>query len=196
MNRSAFAALAALMVACAADTGKTDSGTTDVSDTTTDTTGGTCPGGFYTGPVVVEMGSATCAADTVTFDVQTAGWTSGGMVYSIQTSAQAWADEHDVESYEFEECGAWDHLGATVPTVLDAADAVRNEGTLFACAIWGDGTMTHAAAVNDFDGNFADCLAWGNDPQGVIDGTRLSIYNYETGPTFDESQCVVGTTTM
>jgi hypothetical protein len=52
--------------------------------------------------------------------------------------------------------------------------------------------MSYAAAAIDLNGDVADCLAWGVDPQGIIDGSTLSPYNYETGPTFDPSICVAG----
>jgi len=186
MNRIAFAALAAtLLVGCPED-GKTDSGDTDTD--TTDTTG--CPTTF-SGPVTVQEASASCTGDVVTIDVLTEGWTSGGTVYQIQSTVDAWADEHDLESYEYDPCGEYDRLARELATTT-TLPTVRNESTLFACASYSDGTMTWAVAVTDLNGDMADCLAWGDDPQGVIDGTRLSTFNYEDGPTFDESMCVVG----
>lgn len=190
MNRIAFAAFAAAMLMGCPEDDKTDSGTeTDLTDTET----GDCTT-EYSGPVTVQEANVTCAADVATIDVMTEGWTGGGYVYTIETAnAQPWADEHDLTSYEFDPCGAYDKLKVELTAGEELANLARNESTLFTCDNhYNAGVLTYAAAVLDLQGAVADCMAWGDDPDAVINGTVLSPYNYETGPTFDPSDCVAG----
>ncbi len=123
-------------------------------------------GGFYTGPVVLEVASVTCpTVDEVALEVVTAGWTSDGTVYMVETGAPTpWDEEHDVRSVEFDPCGSFDVLaGALKP----------GDTSAFTCEQHAGNTLSYAARVYDIDGNFADCVAWGHDPQAIVDGSIL-----------------------
>ena len=189
MNRFTFAAFAAAMLVGCPDTGKTDSGTTDNTDTDggCDTT--------YSGPVTITSGSASCTAGTATIEVETTGWTGDGRIYQTDNADNPpWEDEHDLTSYEFDACGAWDHLKTTLTT--DAGlDWEENVSTLFSCDghYNGGDVMSYAAMVNDLTGTPADCLAWGHDPNQIIDNSATVGGGTEDGPSWDTSICVVGT---
>jgi len=151
MNRFAFAAFAAVLVGCPTDD-KTDSGGTDTDSTDA------CPTTFP-GPTTVQSASVTCNGEVVTIDVETAGWTGDGYVYMLETANNMpWAEEHDLTSYDFDPCGAWDKLDVELTGGADPWE--RNVGSLFTCAAHFEGpVMTYAAAVLDVSGAFADCMA-------------------------------------
>jgi hypothetical protein len=168
----------------------------------TGTTGPTeCPDGLYEGPISIVEYSVTCENDAVVYFVETEGWTGGGRVFSQETSNDdAWADEHVLYSYEFDVCQAWDRLSTSdqeeigsIATVTDSADVVPNETTLFTCEnhITDPAVMSYAAEVYDIDGAVVDCVAWGDDPQGLIDGTAGNGVR-ANDPSFDVSNCRIG----
>jgi len=194
MNRFAFAALAAMLVGCPTDD-KTDSGTTLTDTDDTDETTDACETTF-SGPVTVQTANVTCdASGVVTIDVETQGWTSGGYIYAVDTrNASPWADEHDLDSYEYDPCGTYDKLKVELQTGAALADWERNVSSVFTCdGHYEDGALSYAAAVLDLYGDVADCMAWGEDPQAIIDGTVVGYYNYDNGPaSFDPSICVIG----
>ena len=185
MNRFTFAAFAALMVGCAGDT-KSDSGGT-YTDGGGDT--GACDT-TYSGPVTITTASASCASNTATIEVETEGWTADGRIYQTDNADNPpYHDEHDLTSYEFDQCGAWDHLRTTLATDTAYADLEENVNTLFSCANHYNSpgaVMSYAAMVYDLSGNEADCLAWGVDPNAVVADSSGD------GPSWDESICVVG----
>ncbi len=151
-------------------------------------------GGTFTGPVLVMSASVTCASGVAEVSAETQGWTSGGLFYQIETGNQApWAEEHDLESVAYGPKGSWDLLGVELLAGVGLGDLERNASTLFRCDTHYNqrDIMTYAVAVFDVNETLADCLAWGEDPRAVIDGTVLSPYNYERGPGFDTSICVV-----
>lgn len=186
-----LALIGILATACTGDTGK-DSGT--------DTAGGDCAAeDFYTGPVAIDTYSVDCGGNDVTFNVETTGWTDGGFVFTQETgnesSAGQWSDEHTLPSVEFDSCGAWDRLERTISTGAGINDWQENVSTLFTCEDhFGDpNVISHAFAVVDIDGAFADCVAYGDDPQGMIDND----YDRANDPSgFNLSSCNVGQSTM
>lgn len=190
--RIAFGALATLMVACSGDTDSkpTDSGITTPTDTET----GSCST-TYSGPVTVEAASVACAGTDVTIDIETAGWTSAGRVHQRDNrNNNYWSDNHDLASYAFDPCGAYDMLDVTLATGAAVADWADGVSTVFTCAgHYEVDVMSYAAGVWDFDGAFADCLAWGYDPQEIIDNPDAGVGEPAD---FDVSGCVIGTSTM
>lgn len=198
MNRIATLGVIALIGGCAGDEGVKTGETGTTTDSPVD-----CPDGFYNGPVVVTRASATCLnANTVRFEVETDGWTTDGTFFAQETGntdspyAQ-WSDEHDIESYLFDECGAWDTLERELATGA-GLQWVVNESTLFQCTpdvhYDGSGVMTYAARVYDLDSNFASCLAWGHDVPGMLNGT----YNRQAEPSNagELAACETGVPTM
>lgn len=194
MNRFVFAAFAATLVACSGDTDKSGTSGTPPTDTTTHSAT-ECPT-FYDGPVLVQTASVQCdASDNVTIDIMTDGWTSDGWVYQADNAnTPYWSDNHQLASYEFDACGAYDKLDVTLTTGAAVADWTPNVSTVFTCAShYESPVMSFAAGVWDFDGAFADCLAWGADPQGIIDDPTGGAGE---DPAFDVSGCVIGSSTM
>lgn len=191
-------ALAAL-AACA---GEKDQGTEsgETGETTPPATD--CPDGVYEGPVTITDYSVTCEGNSIVYFVETEGWTGGGRVFSQETSNDnAWSDEHELYSYEFDLCQAWDRLSTSnddqigsIEPVTDINDVVPNETTLFSCAnhINDPNVMSYAAEVYDLNGAVVDCVAWGDDPQGMIDGDAGNGVRANE-PSFDLSTCRIGT---
>jgi hypothetical protein len=195
MSRYVIFALAAL-AACSGPDDKDGSGETG-------TTGTDCPDGVFTGPVLITDYSATCDGDgNARYYVETQGWTANGRLFAQETEndpAGQWSDNHDLISYEFDECQEWDHLEAVLTTGASTTDWETNVSTVFTCAGHIDPVapdapvMSYAAQVDDLDGNAAHCVAWGQDPQGMIDDTAGTRIN---DPGFDLSGCEIGTATM
>ena len=175
-NRIAILGMLAFAAGCAGDEGIKGSGETGTTDTDTMTGMTECPE-IYTGPTLVQLTQVSCLDNsTVRFYVETDGWTGDGLWFSQETgnAEPQWADEHDILSFEFDDCGFWDHLEQELTTGAGVSDWSVNQSTVFSCEpnvhFDGSGVMSYAARVYDIDGNFADCLAWGHDPQGMIDG--------------------------
>jgi hypothetical protein len=205
---------------CAGDTADTkDSGDTEttptgdtgdtVTDTDTDTdtsptgetgTTETCAD-VYTGPVSIEVVDVTCDSEgKVDFYIETIGWTGDGAVYAMETkNGSPWSENHPIPSYQFDACGFWDKLDLFIPARDDngtttVGDYVAGEMSYFTCTDHYDGdndVMTYAFAVYDVLGAQADCVATGDDPQGLIDGDYDG--DMINTPTFDLTACSVGT---
>lgn len=165
MNRSAFAALATLMVACSGDTTKTDSETTETGHT-----GSTGCETTYSGPVLVDTAEVSCSGTDVTIDVQTMGWTSSGRLHQRDNGdTPYWSDNHPIASYAFDECGAYDKLDVTLTTGATTAAWQEGTSTVFTCdGHYTQNVMSYGVAVWDFDGAFADCMVWGRDPAEIV----------------------------
>jgi len=187
MTRFAILSLAAL-TACTGDKG-TDSG---------DSGPGVCgdQGGMFAGPTTVQYASVACDANNnVRFYVETEGLTSDGVAFAQETANDPtgqWSDSITLESYEWDECGYWDHLEHELATGSDLAGYQQNVNTVFTCAAHfdpGNAVMTYAVGVYDLDGNLADCLAWGDDVAGMIANTAGTRINE---PDWDLSSCEEG----
>ena len=187
-----LALVAALAAACTGDVGTKDTGGTDTGTANCDN--------VYDGPVTIEVATVECTGDEVTFYAETKGLTDGGMVFTQETGNQEpnYSDEHDLASFEFDNCGRWDHLRRTIQdaSTLDDAfnDWQRNSSTVFDCDLhYGDGdVVTYAFVVMDQDGNEADCIAYGEDVQELINNSADRVAD----PSFNTSQCVEGVNTM
>lgn len=152
------------------------------------------------GPPLVESYNVSCSGDgnTVTFKAGVSGAPHGGVVFMQETASeyvhngsllQYW-EEHDLQNN-----AAGDGLQLTIDA--GAADTVRNQASLFSCeghfeeqATDGSAFMTYVFGVKNAGGDVVDCLAGGNDPQGLIagdyDNAQYDSYNGE----IDLSSCV------
>lgn len=187
--------LVALAIACGGDKDATSGAT---GDSTTDTTGvGTdcAPDGPFTGPLGITAYSVTCTGTDVTFDIETAGVTAGGWVFSQETGTAGgqWADNHTLESYEYDQtCGTFDKLHRTIAaTGTDAGTLAQDVNSLFHCDTHYEvaDKMTYAFAVDDSTGNQAACSVVGGDPAALI---AQSGNNVGEPPVPDLSACVEG----
>lgn len=185
-----IAVLAALAVGCTAGDKGADSG--DSGGTAT------CPQGTYDGPVSVQRAEVDCTdTRTVRFYANTEGWTDDGYVFAQETGNEVqYSDEHDLIAYDWDACGFEDNLEQTLTTNVDFNDVARNQSTVFSCEFEDhydeSGVMTYAFAVNDVDGNLADCLAFGHDVTGMKNGT----YDRLNEPSFDLGICSEGQVTQ
>ncbi|MEQ1567304.1 MAG: hypothetical protein ABMA64_16805 [Myxococcota bacterium] len=186
-NVTALFALAA--IACNGDTGDKTSGETGTTGSTCDT--------VYSGPISISTVNVTCdAADNVTFYAETVGWTGDGQVYAMDTAnVSPWSEEHDIKTYEFDACGAWDKLDLTITsgpypgTDLDLYQ--RNTSSFFSCSEhYGQPVMTYAFMVYDDQGVQADCVAAGDDAAGFAGGAYDGDMQFAPG--FDHTACTAG----
>lgn len=199
MSRYAFMALAAL-AACSGPDDKGDSG----GETGTTTTG--CPpADVFTGPTLITSYSVACDAnDALAILVETQGWTGGGQIFMQETAnSPAWAETHSLSSYEFDICQEWDHLALgiegteTLTTGVAVADQTPNASTVFGCGTHIEaGVMSYAVEVTDLGGAVAHCVAWGDDPDGMIADTASAPDGRVNEPGFSLAGCDVGTNTM
>lgn len=143
---------------------------------------------WYTGPVVVESLDIDCPGPpTVTFTAETVGLTSGAVLVIFETKDVAgthWVEEHDLESVDADAKGGfYDTLERSM--LMGQYPVERNVGTYWSCAVYE--YLSFAVVAYDAEGNPADCLATGRDPQGMIDGD----YEPKTPPEVDLSGCRV-----
>ena len=158
------------------------------------TEGTDAPG--YGGSFFIDSASVSCSNGQVRFFVQANGWTDGGIVFSEETGnvEPHWSDEHDLRSYDFDPDGEWDLLDREILDATQLADPLddvrRNESTLFACDTHYNlpGVMTYAFAVIDLNGALADCLMFGDDPEGL----RNRSYDRVFEPSFPLEICTEG----
>jgi hypothetical protein len=189
--RTPFAIFAMSAAACTGDAFSKDSGTTE---------SGT---GFCTAtsddPPTIDVATVDCNGNQVSFFVETTNWTDDGVVFTQETGnpETQWSDEHDLLSVEWDECGFWDRLRLTLNDASTLDDPLydwqQNVSTVFDCSLhYGDpNVITYAFAV--YDGNqVADCIVFGHDPQGMINGN----YRRVNQPSFNLSQCTLGQNTM
>ncbi|MCA9488464.1 MAG: hypothetical protein KC621_01030 [Myxococcales bacterium] len=141
----------------------------------------------YEGPVLVTHARTTCVDDDMVLWFQTEGWTSGGQVFVEDTSSAAphWAEEHAVESVAHDVCGAWDELEVEIHAGVRTDQYIPDVTSAFDCTDPGAGRLTYAIAILDTDGELADCVVFGHDPQALLTGGERSL-----DPTFDTAYCV------
>jgi hypothetical protein len=141
---------------------------------------------FFSGPVEITSAGADCTADLLTVSVQTAGWTSEGRVFVQETGAPVdpqWVEEHPLYSVQFAADGSWDQLEVRLATEVLPNEVAPGGNTAFSCAF--SDQLTYLVAVTDLNGYPADCVAFGHDPQGLIDG----VYDRFDEPSFSMLGC-------
>ncbi len=183
----ALIGLALLAASCDGDVTKASGDTSTLSGCATP----------FEGPIVIVQAGIVCDnASQVTFTASTDGLTSGGLIYSQETGnvEPQYSDEHDLESTDWdEECGSFDNLARTLSTDAAFGASVVNQSTVFSCAAdthFASDVMSYVVRVYDFDDSMADCLAAGDDAQGVLDSTYEAV-----NPPFSPSEfanCDVG----
>ncbi len=87
----------------------------------------------YSGPVLFDETSVACGGqDQVRFQLQTNGWTSGGVVYVMNTAEPGSHDEeHTLWIVDYDPCGFWDELSAGLTAGVDVWEVDRS--TEFTC---------------------------------------------------------------
>ncbi|HHO49383.1 MAG TPA: hypothetical protein ENK18_00565 [Deltaproteobacteria bacterium] len=156
----------------------------------------------YGGPVLIKEAYIRCETPgSVLFRARTDGLTSGGLIFSQETGNSdliaQWSDEHELESVDADPCGRYDELTRSLITGVPAEDWELNVATSFRCDSVGGypyhhnaDVMSYAMRIYDRDGALADCIAGGDDPNGMINGT----YNRVNDPVHPEElvMCAIG----
>lgn len=139
----------------------------------------------YEGPVVIDEVRVVCTAeDRLRFFVSTIGWTSDATVFSqaTGTAGKQLADEHDVATFKHGACRDWDRLEQKLTTGVKVSAWEPNVSSPLSCSPGDDAShanpavMTYVVRAYDLDGNLADCMALGHDPEGLLDGTHTGTY--------------------
>jgi len=171
-----YHALIALVATACAGTSIGDKGSGDTSS------GGDCTI-TSDGPPSIDTVSADCdgSGENITYEVKTTGLTGDGYVWAVEKYAQPWDEIHDLPSVEFDSCGTWDDLKVTVAATGDFQQYDNGNSSAWTCdKVRSDG-LTYAFAVNDLNGNIADCKVAGHNPTNVVDEDYGPDY-YGTGP--------------
>lgn len=173
------------------DTDDTDD--TDVTDPTgtpidsgTTTTSPTEPGG---NPRITGAGGTCFANDQVEFAVSANKVMSAARLFQEETGN---ANIHWSENHPFDNSNGND---STFYLILDDGTTMNDpvndwrpgSSTVFTCPDFFDlpDVMTYAVQVDDAAGNPADCIVFGDDPQGMID----RVYDRVNEPEFDLLAC-------
>lgn len=169
---ASFAALFA--IGCSGDdevkaTGDTGGGTTGDDDDDD------------TGPVILDefddatlAGGVICSGSTVDFEFDFLGESSGGLLDAADSAnASNWNDWHSLLASGVATDGSYTLLSATgITTGVAPADWADGVSTVFTCDDhYNDpAVMTYIARAYDINGAFVDCVAWGDDPAGMLAG--------------------------
>ena len=126
----------------------------------------------YTGPVEISTYNYECDPDTGEwyYFVETAGWTDGGFLDIGQETASPWAETHTLVSYEYDPNKYWDRLDRRLPFESNFNNLEADTNTFFQCNSDRLSTMKYKASVFDTNGNFADCIVWGNNAASMNNG--------------------------
>lgn len=130
-----------------------------------------------------------CDEESETVQVSVDSEASRAVFFQQETANMTpqWSEEHALamETNNF--------FSATLETETDVTDWVSGESTVFWCDIHIDfeiPIMTYAVAIFDGDdGPMLDCVTFGHDPQGLIDGDYPTA---GSGPSFPIESCRVG----
>lgn len=126
----------------------------------------------YTGPTTVATYTYECdpTSGEWYYFVETEGWTSGGTLDIGQETASPWSESHTLKSYEYDPNGYWDRLERRLPFESNFNNLAADTNTFFQCNEDRLSTMKFKAAVFDPNGNFADCIVWGNNAASMNNG--------------------------
>lgn len=154
--------------------------------------------GEDSGPVLLTSWEVYCDGREEHILAQTSSPASAGYFYQQETAnvPPNWSDYHTLELVAPGADGLSKQLERKLLDGRDmynpAFDWERDYSTAFVCE-WhiedpDVDIMSYAIAVYDADGNLSDCVAFGEDPQGMVDGD----YEYAgQDPPFDLSLCRV-----
>lgn len=171
---------------------------TPTTDTSTGSTTTPCES-VTLGPTLITSASVMCGAgDDVTISAATSGWVQVGGDNSFYATDSAnverWSESHPIDSNgNRDECGAADELELVLATNSyppSSGTSAYEPGvsSFYSCdAHFTQPVMTYAIAIVDVDGNYADCLAFGDDPVGLVNGDYDEAFG--APPEMDLSQC-------
>jgi hypothetical protein len=124
-----------------------------------------------------------CAGNTVSFYVSFLGEASYGYfdaadTVNYDTVYGNWNDTHTLDATGMS-ADATD-LEVSISTGTTLANWSDGVATIFRCEYHYEepGTMSYAARAYDLNGDLADCVAWGEDPQGFIDNVAPNFEEY------------------
>ena len=169
----------------------TDSAGTDTGPTQTIDPCLSVGTGTFTGPIAIDSVLVECnqGNDHVRYLACVQGLTSGGRVFTQETGNPEpnWSDDHTLDTIASDPLGWYDEIERRLETAVSITDWEPDVSTLFGCQAHFEAPqiMSYALMVTDAAGNLADCVAWGDDPQGMIDGAVDRVNE----PPFDLTAC-------
>lgn len=188
MHRS-IALVGLVALAGCPTTTKTDSGDSGIAT-------GTCtpPVGA---PIIAEA-SVTCdTSNNVTYWARTTGWVQQGgahNAYAIDSqNASPWSESHPLDTnLNRDECGERDELELTMATAIYGGPTGTDFydpgfSSFFTCAEhYTKPVMSYAMEIYDEQGNYADCFAFGEEPDRLVAG---EFSGAGAAPEMDLSAC-------
>ena len=161
----------------------------------------------YDGPVRITEARVSCESDdTVRFYARTQGWTSEVTLFAQETGVDGAqrAEQHELVSFKFGACEDFDLLENQVttgspmwePNITSEFSCEQNDDGSY--VNFGDpetgGVMSYIMRAYTVDGEFASCLAFGHDPQGLLDGDYDDRRAGGVGPDRPDelSSCTIG----
>ncbi|MCB9759584.1 MAG: hypothetical protein H6739_07060 [Alphaproteobacteria bacterium] len=140
------------------------------------------PDDIYDGPVEIRSVSPTCDDERWAIDVFLVGWMSETELFMADTSAdwveyghpfpptEPWDEVSADTRGMYDPWGSWDNPFLTLDIVADVNDVRLGRSTLFTCTPDQMEALTFSVKVWDTRGEEADCVAWGMDQDGTVDG--------------------------
>jgi hypothetical protein len=114
-----------------------------------------------------------CSGTTVTFSFDFLGEAAEGMIDAADSANDNnWNDYHTLDASGITADGGYTLLSKTIDVGVGINDWADGVGTIFTCeAHYNDpAVMSYITRAYDLDAMLADCVAWGEDPAGMIAG--------------------------
>jgi len=119
-----------------------------------------------------------CSGSTVAFSFDFLGDAVQGLVDAADSQNLGnWNDYHSLDASAFTSNGGYTLLSKEVDVGASVGDWAEGVRTVFTCADHFDspGVMSYIVRAYDLNTALADCVAFGEDPAGMIDG---DYFNY------------------
>ena len=123
--------------------------------------------------IVTVWSECSATQDTREVQVETTGWTAGGLL-ALHLDGAA-PEEHPLGSIESAADGSWDSLQVSLSIVADPGDVARGQSTAMLCDNTHDEGLSFRLSVYEPDGEEdgeADCRTWGP----AVDWESLGAY--------------------
>ena len=119
-----------------------------------------------------------CFGSYVDFAFDFLGEASSGMIDAADSAnVSNWNDYHTLLASGITADGGYTRLIAPgITTGVSPIDWSEGVSTVFPCGFYDDpAVMSYVVRAYDLNGELADCVAWGDDPDGMIDGVYFNI---------------------
>lgn len=142
----------------------------------------------YTGQVLISyFPKPTCAGDQWDYVIETQGWASGGLLYSLDTGGGNtdptfwWDETHDFTQGQSNSAFFWDQYTLTLPVTDDFNQQEANTNSFHACVTNNDTTLVWGIELFDYDNqnDVVDCIivSGSETTDGYVDELKTTFGN-------------------